>query len=135
MDLQTKNELSTLIERQKMKPKKLSRSEKKRAKNIRIAECEGQDKENKKINAFARKMADLFALEEHPEKHLFGRLCLCRTCGNPYCLCYDGTTQFCVDCHYRRGCLKINYPEDCDIPQEPILHRECKQCYWERVNV
>jgi len=107
----------------------MTRSQKKRIKNLKIAEAKGLDRQAKRIKVIALVWTNKLTKQVNPEKHLFGRLCLCRTCQYPYCLCYDGTIQFCINCFYRRGCQKITEPI------EPLLDRECRDCSLQRKEI
>jgi hypothetical protein len=104
----------------------MTRSQKKRAKNQRIAEAKGRDKLGKKINETAKAWAILLTNSEDPNAGVRNRLGFCPTCQFFYCFNFAGGISWCNTCHYRNGCLKLSEP--CD----PLIHQECKPCRWER---
>lgn len=104
----------------------LTRTQKKRAKNQRIAEAKGQDRQAKRINETAKAWAILLTSSKNPNEGIENRLGYCPTCEEWYCFNYAGGISWCEGCFWENSCLKRLEPID------PLITRECRPCRWER---
>ena len=101
----------------------MTRSQRKRAKNQRIAIAKGLERQAKRINATAKFWAVRLTTDQRG-KELWGRLGKCPSCGFYYCFAYGGSIVWCFECRYY-PCLKIT--EACD----PLIKQQCNPCRWE----
>jgi hypothetical protein len=109
-----------------LKRRTMTRTEKKRAKNQRIAMNKGQAKLHKKIKDTAKVWANILTKSKDPNEDNWNRLFLCGTCHLHGCFAYGGGRLWCRECTWENSCLKRLEPI------EPLLHIECQECIWER---
>jgi hypothetical protein len=102
----------------------MTRSEKKRLKNQRIATVKGLERSYKKLKKTAWAWATLLTTSENPNEGIENRLGFCPSCGCFYCFNFAGGISWCFECPWETSCLKRLEP--C----EPLITQECKPCRW-----
>lgn len=117
-------------------PKGLTRSKKKKYVNNQIAIAKGMNKTLKKISDAARGYAKILTKQQPwNATNVLNRLGFCPSCKMYYCFCYNGTIAWCNECRLQGSCLKLNYPEDADRTEDPVIIRLCKPCRWDRLDI
>ena len=102
----------------------MTRSEKKRAKNQRIATLKGLEKSYKQIKKSAWAIAGVLTRQPNPNEEIKNRLGYCPTCQDFFCFNYAGGISWCFECPWEKSCLKRLEPI------EPLITQECKPCRW-----
>jgi hypothetical protein len=106
----------------------MTRSEKKRAKNQRIATLKGLEQSYKRIKKVAWAVAKVLTNQPSPNRGIENRLGFCPTCGYWFCYNFGSGITFCTNCIYQGKCLKRTEPI------EPLIHAECRECRWTQLD-
>ena len=124
------------MSRKNMKiPKGLTRSQKKRYINQQIALAKGREKIAKKINRVSKGYAKIFTTQPARNADVINRLGFCPDCRMNYCFDFSGRISWCHECSWQASCLKLHYPEDALILEEPVVIRQCPPCRWDELDI
>lgn len=115
-------------------PKGLTRSKKKKYVNQQIAIAKGMHRMLKKISEASKYYAKILTKRPSRTENVMNRLGFCPDCKMYYCFNFAGGISWCHECAWRTSCLKLTYPEEALLPEDKLIIRQCKPCYWDELD-